>query len=140
MFTFVLRRVVSLVFVLFCVVTITFLLIRLAPGGPFDRERKIPPQIEKALMAKYKLDGTLWQQYRGYMGDLLHGDLLASINDNLFLLIGLPALAGWLLMRRRRGQRSLPMPAVVTFAVATIAWTVLRNLPGFPLVPTVFGG
>jgi len=41
--------------------------------------------------------------------DLLHGDLLASINDNLFLLIGLPALAGWLLMRRRRGQRSLPM-------------------------------
>jgi hypothetical protein len=32
------------------------------------------------------------------------------------------------------------MPAVVTFAVATIAWTVLRNLPGFPLVPTVFGG
>jgi len=78
MAAFILRRVVSLVFVLFCVVSITFLLIRLAPGGPFDRERKIPPQIEKELLAKYKLDGTLWEQYRGYMWDLLHGDLRLS--------------------------------------------------------------
>ena len=78
MATFILRRVISLVFVLFCVVSITFLLIRLAPGGPFDRERKIPPQIEKELLAKYKLDGSLWQQYRGYMWDLLHGDLRLS--------------------------------------------------------------
>jgi oligopeptide transport system permease protein len=78
MAAFVLRRMVSLLFVLFCVVSITFLLIRLAPGGPFDRERKIPPQIEKELLAKYKLDGTLWEQYRGYMGDLLHGDLRLS--------------------------------------------------------------
>jgi ABC-type dipeptide/oligopeptide/nickel transport system permease component len=78
MATFILRRVVSLLFVLFCVVTITFLLIRLAPGGPFDRERKIPPQIEKELLAKYKLDGPLWDQYRGYMWDLLHGDLRLS--------------------------------------------------------------
>jgi ABC-type dipeptide/oligopeptide/nickel transport system permease component len=78
MATFILRRMVSLVFVLFCVVTITFLLIRMAPGGPFDRERKIPPQIEKELMAKYKLDGSLWEQYRGYMWDLLHGDLRLS--------------------------------------------------------------
>ena len=78
MAAFILRRVVSLIFVLFCVVSITFLLIRLAPGGPFDRERKIPPQIEKELLAKYKLDGPLWQQYRGYMWDVLHGDLRLS--------------------------------------------------------------
>jgi oligopeptide transport system permease protein len=78
MAAFILRRVVSLLFVLFCVVSITFLLIRLAPGGPFDRERKIPPQIEAELLAKYKLDGTLWEQYRGYVWDLLHGDLRLS--------------------------------------------------------------
>jgi oligopeptide transport system permease protein len=78
MATFILRRIVSLFFVLFCVVSITFLLIRLAPGGPFDRERKIPPQIEKELLAKYKLDGPLWDQYRGYVWDLLHGDLRLS--------------------------------------------------------------
>jgi hypothetical protein len=72
--------------------------------------------------------------------DLLHGHLAASINDNVFLLVGLPVLAGWLLMRRQQGRRSLPIPAVITLTVATIAWTVLRNLPGFPLVPTILGG
>ena len=72
--------------------------------------------------------------------DLLHGDLAASINDNVFLLFGIPMLAGWLLIRRQRGQSSLPVPAVLTIAVAAIAWTVLRNLPGFPLVPTILSG
>jgi oligopeptide transport system permease protein len=71
-------RFVSLVAVLWCVVTVTFFLIRLAPGGPFDRERKIPPQIERALLAKYELDGPLHRQYFGYLGDLLRGDLRLS--------------------------------------------------------------
>ncbi len=78
MFAFVLRRFASMLLVLFCVVTATFFLMRLAPGGPFDRERKLPPQIEKALLAKYKLDGTPWQQYTGYLHDLLRGDLRLS--------------------------------------------------------------
>jgi oligopeptide transport system permease protein len=73
-----LRRLVSLVVVLFCVISATFLMVRLSPGGPFDSERKISPAIERALLAKYKLDGTLWQQYSGYIGDLLHGDLRLS--------------------------------------------------------------
>jgi ABC-type Fe3+-siderophore transport system permease subunit len=72
--------------------------------------------------------------------DLLHGDLVASINDNIFLLVGIPMLAGWVLMRRRHGRAVLPIPAVVTITVAAIAWTVLRNLPGFPLVPTILSG
>jgi hypothetical protein len=72
--------------------------------------------------------------------DLLHGDLAASINDNAFLLVGVPVLAGWLLLRWRRGQSSLPILAVLTIVVAAVTWTVLRNLPGFPLVPTVLTG
>jgi hypothetical protein len=72
--------------------------------------------------------------------DLLHGDLVASINDNLFLLVGIPMLAGWILFRRRQGQSPLPIPAMVTILVAATAWTVLRNLPGFPLVPTILSG
>jgi oligopeptide transport system permease protein len=78
MLAFLTRRLLALVAVLFCVVTITFLLIRISPGGPFDGERKIPPAIEKQLLAKYKLDGTLWEQYAGYVGDLLRGDLRDS--------------------------------------------------------------
>jgi hypothetical protein len=69
--------------------------------------------------------------------DLLHGDLAASINDNVFLLVGIPLLIGWLVLRRRLGRRPLPVAAVVTIVVAAIAWTVLRNLSGFPLVPTI---
>ena len=64
MITFLIRRLIGLVAVLFCVVTITFFLIRLSPGGPFDAERKIPPAIEKQLLAKYKLDGPLKSWHR----------------------------------------------------------------------------
>ena len=73
-----LRRLGALGLVLFCVVSITFVLIRLSPGGPFDGERKIPPAIEQQLLAKYKLDGTLWEQYSGYLSDLVRGDLRLS--------------------------------------------------------------
>jgi ABC-type dipeptide/oligopeptide/nickel transport system permease component len=73
-----LRRLASLPVVLLCVVSITFFLMRLSPGGPFDSERKLPAAIEKQLLAKYKLDGTLLEQYSGYLRDLLHGDLRLS--------------------------------------------------------------
>ncbi|HEY0225141.1 MAG TPA: DUF2752 domain-containing protein [Mycobacterium sp.] len=72
--------------------------------------------------------------------DLLHGDLWASINDNLFALIGLPMLAAWVLLRLRRGKRPMPMAAVLAITVAATAWTVARNLPGFPLAPTILSG
>jgi oligopeptide transport system permease protein len=75
---FLIRRLTALVVVLFCVVTITFFLIRISPGGPFDRERKLPPAIEKKLLEKYELDGPLWQQYTGYLADLVRGDLRDS--------------------------------------------------------------
>lgn len=79
MIAFLIKRLAAMAAVLFCVITITFFLIRLSPGGPFDYERKLPPAIEKQLMAKYKLDGTLWEQYSGYMSDLiLRGDLRDS--------------------------------------------------------------
>jgi len=50
----------------------------MSPGGPFDAERKIPAAIERELHAEYKLGGTLWQQYTGYLGDLVRGDLRLS--------------------------------------------------------------
>ena len=71
--------------------------------------------------------------------DLLHGDLTAAVVDNVFLLIGLPALALWVLLRVKQGQRAFTLPAIVVIAVAAIAWTVIRNMPGFPLVPTLLG-
>ncbi|MEP6671834.1 MAG: ABC transporter permease [Chthoniobacter sp.] len=89
MFAFILRRFVSMLVVLFCVITLTFLLVRVAPGGPFTRERVIKPEILKQIMAKVNLDGTLWEQYTTYLGvrknsagkysGLLQGDLQISL-------------------------------------------------------------
>jgi Protein of unknown function (DUF2752) len=72
--------------------------------------------------------------------DVLHGDLAAAITDNAFLLVGIPVLAGWFLLRRRAEKSLLPLPAVATVVIAMLAWTVVRNLPDFPLVPTLLTG
>ncbi len=72
--------------------------------------------------------------------DVLHGDLAAAVNDNVLLLVGLPVLVGWILLRRRRGNSLLTIPAAVTIATVALAWTVVRNMPGFPLIPTLLTG
>ena len=72
--------------------------------------------------------------------DVLHGDLAAAVVDNVFMLVGLPMLALWLILRWRSGRKLMPTAAVVVVVVATVAWTIVRNVPGFPLVPTFFGG
>jgi Protein of unknown function (DUF2752) len=72
--------------------------------------------------------------------DLLHGDLAAAVVDNVFLLVGLPTLLAWILLRRHQRRPVLTAPAIIVIVVATVSWTVARNLPGFPLVPTILGG
>lgn len=72
--------------------------------------------------------------------DLLHGDLAAAVVDNIVLLIGLPALLAWVLVRWRTGRPIFTMPVIGVIVVLAVTWTVVRNLPGFPLVPTVLDG
>lgn len=71
--------------------------------------------------------------------DLLHGDLAAAAVDNVFVLTALPLLAIWSVWRMSRGRRAFTPAALIVMVTATLAWTILRNLPGFPLVPTTFG-
>ncbi|AFC54592.1 MULTISPECIES: DUF2752 domain-containing protein [Mycobacterium avium complex (MAC)] len=72
--------------------------------------------------------------------DVVHGDLAAALHDNVFVLVAIPMLAAWLVVRRARGASPLSRPALLTVVVATAVWTVARNLPAFPLIPTVLGG
>ena len=60
---FLLRRSVHGIIVLWAVATFTFVLLRLAPGGPFDRERQLPPEVLANIEAKYHLDEPLPSQY-----------------------------------------------------------------------------
>ncbi|ACM36002.1 oligopeptide ABC transporter permease OppB [Agrobacterium vitis] len=74
MINFVLRRLMSAVPTVFVVITISFFLMRFAPGGPFDLERPLPPDIMANLMKTYQLDQPIWQQYITYLGNALRGD------------------------------------------------------------------
>jgi oligopeptide transport system permease protein len=75
MLSYALRRLLSTIPVLLIGITACFFLLRLAPGGPFDAERPLPPAILKNLAAHYNLDKPLIQQYLIYLGDVLRGDL-----------------------------------------------------------------
>lgn len=75
MLTYAVRRLSGAVPTLFVIVTLAFFMMRLAPGGPFDGERIVPPEIEANLLRAYGLDRPLAEQYATYLGRLLTGDL-----------------------------------------------------------------
>lgn len=84
MLSFACKRLLGAVPTLLLLITLAFFLMRAAPGGPFDRERALPPQIESALRAEYHLDQPLWRQYLGYLGGLVRGDLGPSFQYSGF--------------------------------------------------------
>ncbi len=111
MFRFALRRLVVAIPTLLAVVTLAFFMMRAAPGDPFESNRKLPPQVERNLRAKYGMDKPLPQQYLAYLGAVAHGDfgpslkytdksVLRIIGDGLptSLRIGLSALSLALLL------------------------------------------
>lgn len=74
MLAYSLRRAVAAIPTLFVLLTAAFFLIRLAPGGPFDSERQLPPAIEENLQQMYHLDEPLYQQYGRYLWGIVQGD------------------------------------------------------------------
>ncbi|MBM4334371.1 MAG: ABC transporter permease [Deltaproteobacteria bacterium] len=75
MIGFVARRLIAGAGVLWVVATLTFALLRFLPGGPFDKEKTLPPEILRNLERRYALDGTVAEQYFDYLGRVLKGDL-----------------------------------------------------------------
>src|SRR5258705_338397 len=74
MLSYAIRRILGAIPTLFIIITIAFFMMRLAPGGPFDGARRLPPEIERNIAAAYNLDKPLYEQYFIYLGRLLHGD------------------------------------------------------------------
>jgi len=73
--TFVARRILWIIPVLFTVSIITFLLMHSVPGGPWDREKRLPQATEDRLNAKYGLDQPIYVQYITWAGKFIQGDL-----------------------------------------------------------------
>ncbi len=95
MLDFVLRRVAGFLPVLFVIVSLSFFIMRLAPGGPFDQERVLPEQVRENIEARYHLNEPLWKQYLRYVGDVARGDLGPSFrypdrSVNELIGLGLP--------------------------------------------------
>ena len=155
MLAYSLRRLMSAVPTVFIIVTLTFFMIRLAPGGPFDLERPIDPLIMANLNKAYNLDAPLWRQYLSYMANLAQGDLGPSftrrdftVNDlfatglpvsillgSLALLIAVAlgtALGAWAAVRQNSGI-DYAVVGVATFGVTTPNFVVA------PLLSLLFG-
>jgi oligopeptide transport system permease protein len=74
MLKYTLKRILEAIPVLILVVTFTFFFIRLAPGGPFDSEKNVPPEVMKNLNERYNLNAPPMTQYLDYVGNLLKFD------------------------------------------------------------------
>jgi oligopeptide transport system permease protein len=149
-----LRRLLGVVPTLFIVITVTFFLVRLAPGGPFDQEQALTPEVRANLEAAYGLDQPMLVQYGRYLSGLLRGDFGPSFKYRDFTVTeliaqGLPvslglglaamlvALAlgvgGGALAAIRRGWAD---GAIRSFAVLGIA---IPSFVAAPLLALVFG-
>ena len=155
MHRYILGRLASAVPTLLIVVTVAFFMMRIAPGGPFDRERALPPEIEANVLKAYNLDKPLLQQYFDYVGNLLRGDFGPSlkfrdfsVNDLIFggfgasfqigslalLLAVLCGVSMGTVAALRQNRRT--DYAVMTFAMTGIA---IPNFVMAPLLTLVLG-
>jgi len=114
MLGYALRRIGGLVPTLFAIITISFAIVRLAPGGPFDAEQTLSPPVRANLDRLYGLNQPLPVQYAHYLGGLLHGDLGPSLRQRDFTVSEL------------LGQ-GLPLSA--TLGLAAIILAVLTGIP-----------
>ncbi|OAJ34268.1 oligopeptide ABC transporter permease OppB [Piscirickettsia salmonis] len=75
MFLYIIKRICGAIPTLLILVTICFFMMRLAPGGPFDGERALPPQVKENLLKAYHLNEPVYKQYFIYLNNLVHGEL-----------------------------------------------------------------
>ncbi len=91
MWAYSLRRLLGAIPTLFVVMTVSFFMMRLAPGGPFDRERMLSPAVEANIRKAYDLDQPLLVQYGIYLGRALKGDLGPSFKYQDYTVVELIA-------------------------------------------------
>lgn len=122
------RRVFWMILVLFCVSVVTFLLMRLVPGGPFNTERGVPAPIQANLERRYNLDAPLWEQYLDYVGGVIlpritDADFQRSTQEDYLINVDLPFLGEGTALRWMNFGPSL------TSRSRTVTSIIQDNLP-----------
>jgi oligopeptide transport system permease protein len=123
MMGYALRRLLGAIPTLLGIVTLAFFMMRAAPGGPFDSQRKLTPEVERNIKAAYDLDKPLFQQYLIYLGKVAHGDLGPSYKNKDFTVVqligtGLPVSA-------RLGLSAMTLALLLGTALG--AWAALNQ-------------
>ena len=109
-----LKRLAGAIPTLFIIITAAFFLIRAVPGGPFDQEQSLPPEILANLQRAYGLDLPVWQQYGRYVSALAHGDFGPSFKYKDFSVTELIAQG---------------FPVTLEIGVAALLLAVLVGIP-----------
>ncbi len=116
---YVIKRLLFAAITFFVIVTVVFFLLRLAPGGPFDGERRMPPEIEANLKAAYDLDAPLVVQYGKFLMRLVQGDLGPSFKQKDFSVNDL--IAAGLPVSATLGAAALVMALVIGMSIGIAA-------------------
>ena len=119
MLSYAIRRLLGAIPTLFIIITLAFFMMRIAPGGPFDSQRRLPPEIEQNVKAAYNLDKPVYQQYFIYLGKLAHGDLGPSYKSKDFSVNDL--IADGLPVSARLGLAAIFFAILVGLAMGTMA-------------------
>ena len=114
-----LRRLLGAIPTLLLVIVLAFLLVHAAPGGPFDAERVLPPEIEANIKAFYHLDEPLPQQFVRYVANLVRGDLGPSYRYRDYTVSEL--IAGALPVSMLLGSLAMLLAVIVGIGAGTIA-------------------
>ncbi len=123
MASYAIRRLLGAVPTLFIIVTLAFFMMRAAPGGPFDTDRRLPPEIEQNMKAAYDLDKPLLQQYAIYLGKLTHGDLGPSFRNKDFTVAQL--IAAGFPVSARLGLSAMALALLLGSALGM--WAALKQ-------------
>lgn len=123
MLRFTIQRLLTGIPTLLVLIAAAFFLIRAAPGGPFDRERDLPPEIEANLRQAYHLDEPLVRQFGRYLGNLARGDFGPSLQYRDFSVTEL-IRAGFPVSLR---IGALAMLLALLAGVSAGAWAALRQ-------------
>ncbi|PSJ62448.1 ABC transporter permease subunit [Kumtagia ephedrae] len=138
MLLYVLRRLLTAIPTLFVIVTLAFFLIRVAPGGPFNQERGLLPEIKANLEAQFGLNDPLWLQYLNYLKNLLQGNFGPSYNLPDFTVGEL--FANGLPISIQLGASALALALVIGSVLGIIAALNQNRVADYAVIATATAG
>lgn len=132
MLSYAIRRLLGAIPTLFIIITVAFFMMRIAPGGPFDSQRRLPPEIEHNIKAAYDLDKPVYQQYLIYLGKLARGDLGPSYKNKDFSVSEL--IADGLPVSAKLGLSAIVLAIAFGLTMGTIAALRQNNAADYSIM------